>query len=104
MISGCSFFKEPEKETVKHIEKVSLSLKIPEPLRLYPIYYHVVTSENAENKFLEQTEKDNLPVFFCVVPDDYEKISLNVDSLENRNRQLEMIIQEYQNYYEGTEK
>jgi hypothetical protein len=99
LISACSS-KEPEVKT-QYIEKIPLNLSTPGALSLSPVYYHVVTSENAEKKFLEQTNKNLLPVFICVTPNDYKNIALNINALENRDRASAVIIDEYKKYYEG---
>jgi hypothetical protein len=82
LIGGCA-------TTTSHtIKTVPIEIEVeappePSPLQLLVPHWYVVTESNIQ-EFLEKVEKvqDAKPVFYAVIPLDYEKISRNMQEFK----------------------
>ncbi len=81
-------------------EKTPLNLPVPEPLRLKPIQWIVVTPQNAEQVFRQLESRGLDPVLFAISDDGYMSLAESMGEIRNfMNSQRQIIIQ-YKKYYE----
>lgn len=103
-LSGCSFlFKkpvDPVQVVTKPAEKTPLSIENPQPLRLKPIDWIVVTPQNWEEVFKQMQSKDQNLVLFGLTSDGYQVLSVTIAELRNLINTQRIIIQKYKDYYE----
>lgn len=91
----------PQKEIiVQDIQKPKLNLENPKAPNKSSVKFHVITDNNIESKMQSQIDKNNLPVFICLTPKDYQTLSVNVQKNENYILQLQRVISSYREYYE----
>lgn len=106
-LSGCVTLwpwgkKDPEGVTITTApaEKTPLNLAPPEPLRLKPVQWIVVTPQNAEQIFKQLEARGLDPVLFALSDDGYMSLAESMGEVRNfMNTQRRMII-EYKKYYE----
>jgi hypothetical protein len=102
-LTGCALFDKPvEIQTIAN-EKVKLELEPPKPVKPRDINFVVITADNYQEVFNEMEENAQDQVLFGLSDDDYEKLSLNLLELRNFIYQQRVIIEQYKNYYEGSE-
>lgn len=103
-LSGCgSWFRKPVPPVqvqVKPVEKTPLALENPQPLRLKPVDWIVVTPQNWEEVFKQMQAKDQNLVLFGLTSDGYQALSLTIAELRNLINTQRIIIQKYKDYYE----
>ena len=108
-LSGCVTLwpwgkKSPESVTVNTVpvEKTPLNLAPPDPLRLKPVQWIVVTPQNAEQVFRQLESRGQDPVLFAITDDGYMSLAESMAEIRNfMNTQRQIIIQ-YKKYYEDT--
>jgi len=84
----------------KSVEKTPLNLPLPDPLRLRPIQWIVITPQNAEQVFRQLEARGLDPVLFAISDDGYMSLSESMTEIRNfMNTQRQIIIQ-YKKYYE----
>lgn len=106
-LSGCGSLwswgkRSPEPVTIitKSVEKTPLNLPLPDPLRLKPIQWIVITPQNAEQVFRQLEARGLDPVLFAISDDGYMSLSESMTEIRNfMNTQRQIIIQ-YKKYYE----
>lgn len=100
-LSGCALFRDKPIEIVsKPLDKSPLNLSSPDPLRLRPVQWVVVTPQNAEQVFRQLEAKGLDPVLFALSDNGYMSLSENLGEVRNfMNTQRQIIIQ-YKKYYE----
>ena len=103
LLSGCagvktlSIFKE-------EVPRQELNLPKPTPLEMEEIYWHIITSENAEEVFAK-LEKDSIdPVLFGLTDKDFEMLSKNFAKIRNQLMQTNELLDKYKEYYESDEQ
>ena len=103
LLSGCagvitlSIFKE-------EVPRQELNLPKPTPLEMEEIYWHIITSENAEEVFAK-LEKDGIdPVLFGLTDKDFEMLSKNFAKIRNQLMQTNELLDKYKEYYESDEQ
>lgn len=103
-LSGCgSFFRkpvEPIQVISKPVEKTPLSIENPQPLRLRPVDWIVVTPQNWEEVFKQMQSKDQNLVLFGLTSEGYQTLSVTIAELRNLINTQRIIIQKYKDYYE----
>ena len=68
------------------------------------IYWHIVTSENADEVFAK-LEKDGIdPVLFGLTDKDFEMLSKNFAKIRNQLMQTNELLDKYKEYYESDEQ
>ena len=68
------------------------------------IYWHIITSENAEEVF-KKLEADGIdPVLFGLTDKDFEMLSKNFAKIRNQLMQTNKLLDQYKEYYEAEEK
>ena len=103
-LTGCgSLFRkpvEPIQVVAKPVEKTPLALENPQPLRLQPIEWVVVTPQNWEDVFRQMQAKDQNLVLFGLTSEGYQALSVTIAELRNLINTQRIIIQQYKDYYE----
>jgi len=108
-LTGCAHWwpfgrdKDPEPVTIttKPADKTPLNLAVPEPLRLRPVQWIVVTPQNAEQVFRQLEAKGLDPVLFALSDDGYMSLAESMGQVRNFMNTQRTIIIEYKKYYEG---
>jgi len=91
---------EPIQIATKPVEKTPLALDNPQPLRLKPVEWIVITPQNWEEVFRQmQTREQNL-VLFGLTSDGYQALAVTIAELRNLINAQRIIIQQYKDYYE----
>ena len=87
----------------KEVPREKLNLDKPTPLQMEEIYWHIITSENAEEVFAK-LEKDGIdPVLFGLTDKDFEMLAKNFAKIRNQLMQTNELLDQYKEYYEETE-
>ena len=68
------------------------------------IYWHIITSENAEEVFKKLEAEGIDPVLFGLTDKDFEMLSKNFAKIRNQLMQTNKLLDEYKEYYEAEEK
>jgi hypothetical protein len=84
----------------KPAEKTPLSIENPQPLRLRPVDWIVVTPQNWEGVFRQMQAKDQNLVLFGLTSEGYQALSVTIAELRNLINTQRIIIQKYKDYYE----
>lgn len=105
-ISGCASFdflgkrEKPIEITTKAAEKTPLDLPTPDPLKLKPVEWVVITPANHEEIFKKLEDKGNDSVVFALTADGYQALSVTIAELRNMISTQRNIIIKYKEYYE----
>ena len=67
------------------------------------IYWHIITSENAEEVFKKLEEEGIDPVLFGLTDKDFEMLAKNFAKIRNQLMQTNELLDQYKEYYEETE-
>ena len=103
LLSGCagvktlSIFKE-------EVPRQELNLPKPTPLEMEEIYWHIITSENAEEVFAKLEKEGIDPVLFGLTDKDFEMLSKNFAKIRNQLMQTNELLDKYKEYYESDEQ
>ena len=88
----------------KEVPREKLNLEKPTPLQMEEIYWHIITSENADEVF-KKLEADGIdPVLFGLTDKDFEMLSKNFAKIRNQLMQTNKLLDQYKEYYEAEEK
>ena len=104
-LSGCGTFSfggkvKPIEVITKAQEKTPLDIPMPDPLRLKPIEWTLVTPGNAEEVFTRlESQGENL-VLFTLTDDGYQQLAITISELRNYINTQRTIILKYKEYYE----
>ena len=102
LLTSCAGVKQLEifKQEVK---RQPLNLEKPTPLQMEEIYWHIITSENAEEVF-KKLEADGIdPVLFGLTDKDFELLAKNFAKIRNQLKVQNALIDKYKQYYESEE-
>ncbi len=102
LLTSCAGVKQLEifKQEVK---RQPLNLEKPTPLQMEEIYWHIITSENAEEVF-KKLEADGIdPVLFGLTDKDFELLAKNFAKIRNQLKVQNDLIDKYKQYYESEE-
>ena len=114
LVTGCgtlsglgsmfSWGKSDKVEPIKVInvpqEKTPLALENPQPLRLKPIDWIVITPQNWEEVFKQMQSKEQNLVLFGLTSDGYQSLAVTIAELRNLINTQRIIIEKYKEYYE----
>jgi hypothetical protein len=107
-LTGCASFGLPSfGSSVKPVEvvtkardKTALDIELPEPLKLKPMQWVVITPANQEEIFA-QLEADGVDAaVFALTPDGYQSLAITISELRTLIATQRMIIMQYKDYYE----
>jgi len=105
-LSGCASFdlfgkrEKPIEITTKAADKTPLDIPNPDPLKLKPVEWAVMTPANQEEIFKKIEEKGVDPVVFGLTPDGYQALAVTIAELRNMINTQRNIIIKYKEYYE----
>lgn len=105
-LAGCASFdflgkrEKPIEITTKAADKTPLDIPNPDPLRLKPIEWILVTPGNQEEIFKKLEEKGTDPVVFSLTSDGYQALAVTISELRNLINTQRNIIIKYKEYYE----
>ena len=102
LLTSCAGVKQLEifKQEVK---RQPLNLEKPTPLQMEEIYWHIITSENAEEVF-KKLEADGIdPVLFGLTDKDFELLAKNFARIRNQLKITNDLLDKYKEYYEKDE-
>jgi hypothetical protein len=105
-LAGCASFdlfgkrEKPIEITTKAAEKTPLDIANPEPLRLKPVEWVVMTPANQEEIFAKLEANGNDPVVFALTADGYQSLAVTIAELRNLINTQRNIIIKYKEYYE----
>jgi len=101
-LTGCSIGGE-KKIKIFSVEqpREKLNFPMPTPLQMEEIYWHIITSENAEEVFKKLEEAGIDPVLFGLTDEGYEALSKNFAQIRAYMLQQDEIIKSYKEYYES---
>ena len=107
-LTGCASLSLPGfGSSVKPIEvvnkardKTALDIPLPDPLKLKPMQWVVITPANQEEVFA-QLEADGVDAaVFALTPDGYQSLAITISELRTMIATQRMIIMQYKDYYE----
>ena len=85
----------------KEVPREKLNLEKPTPLEMEEIYWHIITSENADVVFAK-LEIDGIdPVLFGLTDKDFEMLAKNFAKIRNQLMQTNELLDQYKEYYES---
>ena len=100
LLTSCSGVKQLE-IFKQEVPREKLNLEKPTPLQMEEIYWHIITSENAEEVFAK-LEKDGIdPVLFGLTDKDFEMLAKNFAKIRNQLMQTNELLDQYKEYYES---
>ena len=102
LLSGCAGVKTLE-IFKKEVPREKLNLEKPTPLQMEEIYWHIITSENAEEVFAKLENEGIDPVLFGLTDKDFEMLSKNFAKIRNQLMQTNELLDKYKEYYESEE-
>jgi hypothetical protein len=105
-LSGCASFdflgkrEKPIEITTKAADKTPLDIANPDPLKLKPMDWVVMTPANQEEIFAKLEAGGNDPVVFALTADGYQALAVTIAELRNLINTQRNIIIKYKEYYE----
>jgi hypothetical protein len=82
------------------MDKTPLDLANPDPLKLKPMQWIVITPANQEEVFKSIEESGVDPAVFALTPDGYQALAITIGELRNLINTQKNIILKYKEYYE----
>ena len=103
-LTGCSIGGE-KKIKIFSLEKPreKLDYPMPTPLQMEEIYWHIITSKNAQEVFKKLEEAGIDPVLFGITDKDFQVLARNFAQIRQKLQETNNLLEEYKKYYEGTE-
>jgi hypothetical protein len=105
-LAGCASFdflgkrEKPVEITTKAADKTPLGIANPDPLKLKPLEWVLITPGNQEEVFKKLEEKGADPVVFALTADGYQALAITISELRNLINTQRNIIIKYKEYYE----
>jgi len=99
-VSGCSTVKEL-KIFEQEVPRENLNLPYPEAVKMEPLKWVIITSENADEVFAKLKEEGKDPVLFGLSDKDYEFLSKNFAQIRAYMIKQRQVIDQYKEYYES---
>lgn len=91
---------KPVEVVTKPLDRTPLAIDLPEPLKLDPLQWVVITPANQEEVFKKlEAEGSDLAVF-ALTPDGYQSLAVTIAGLRNLISTQRNIILKYKEYYE----
>ena len=102
LLTGCSIGGE-KKIKIFSVEKPreKLNYEMPTPLQMEEIFWHIITSKNAEEVFKKLEEAGIDPVLFGITDKDFQVLARNFAQIRQKLQETNNLLQEYKKYYEG---
>ena len=106
-LTGCASFdfglgkrEKPIEITTKAADKTPLAMTLPDPLKLEPLQWVIITPANQEAVFAKIEASNQDPAVFALTPDGYKSLAVTIGELRNLINTQRNIIIKYQQYYE----
>ena len=105
-LTGCASFslfgkrEKPIEVINKSAEKTPLDIANPDPLKLKPLEWVLVTPGNQAEVFAKLEASGNDPVIFSLTADGYQTLAVTIAELRNLINTQRTIILKYKEYYE----
>ena len=99
-LTSCSSIKPLEVFNLE-VKREPLNLDSPDIADFEDLDWYIITSENAEEMFAKLKEKNLDPVLFGLSDDGYEALSKNFAQIRAHMMKLNVMIDEYKDYYES---
>lgn len=107
-ITGCASLSLPSfGSSVKPIEviekardKTALDIPLPDPLKLKPMQWVVITPANQEEVFKSLEDSGVDVAVFALTPDGYQSLAITIAELRTMITTQRKIILQYKEYYE----
>ena len=105
-LTGCASFDfglgktKPIEVVTKSMDKTPLDIADPEPLKLKPMQWVVITPANQEEIFAQLEADGSDAVVFALTPDGYQSLAITIAELRNMINTQRNIILKYKEYYE----
>ena len=108
-LAGCAFpwtrkTEKPVEISTVPLEKTPLALPAPDPMRIKPIEWLLVTPANSEQAFKNLDAKGQDQVIFGLTDDGYQQLAITIAELRNFINTQRNIIIKYKEYYEPVKK
>lgn len=84
----------------KPVERTPLDIKNPDPLKIKPVEWIIVTPANADQVFKNLESKGQDLVLFALTDDGYQQLAITMGELRNFINTQRNIIIKYRDYYE----
>ena len=99
-LSGCATLKKELVVNTKPIEKPKLDIPLPQPVKMQPMQWVVITDKNY-NSVIESVKDSNGLVFLVALDESsYKNLALNNANLLRYIREEKFVIAAYKQYYE----
>jgi hypothetical protein len=99
-LSGCATLKKELVVNTKPIEKPKLDIPLPQPVKMQPMHWVVITDKNY-NSVIESVKDSNGLVFLVALDESsYKNLALNNANLLRYIREEKFVIAAYKKYYE----
>jgi len=104
ILSGCSLFKTKLEVSNVPIEKPVLDISLPQPVKMNPIQWIVVTDKNY-NEVINSSKNSNGLVFLVALDENnYKNLALNNSNVLRYIREQKSVIAAYKKYYASENK
>jgi len=108
ILSGCSLIpggRDLDLAEVQTIEapREPLAIEPPDPVDMDPVEWIVITPDNADEVFEDLKSSGKEVVLIGLTPDGYEVLSLNSAEMRSHINIQRVILEKYQEYYEGSD-
>ena len=99
-LSGCATLKKELVVRTKPVEKPRLDVSLPQPVKMQPMQWVVITDKNYNDVI--ETVKDSNGLVFLVALDEssYKNLAINNANLLRYIREEKAVIAAYKQYYE----
>jgi hypothetical protein len=108
MLQGCALLGWKALEGIeikkKAVDRTSLNLVDPQPLKPTAPQWRVITPENQAHVFAELKSKNIDQVLFALTDDGYEELAIDIAQIRALIAQQRNIIIKYREYYEPKKK
>ena len=104
-LAGCANFSfgtrvKPIEVMAKPMDRTPLDIPLPEPLRIKPFEWVLVTPGNAEEVFAKLEQRGDDLVVIGLTDEGYQQLAITIAELRNLINLQRNIILKYQEYYE----
>lgn len=91
---------KPIEVVAKPIEKTPLDIPAPDPLKLSPVKWIIITPANMESIFKQMEQNEQNLVLFAITDDGYQSLAMTMAEIRNLINTQKTIIIKYKEYYE----
>jgi len=102
-LPGCALWRsvDPIKVKTEEVARQPLALGLPDPVRITPVTWTLVTPANVDEVFAAMAQRGDDAVLFTITADGYKELAVTRAELRNLIATQRAIIIKYQQYYES---